>query len=249
MKKWRCTVCGYIHTGDEPPETCPVCGADRSKFVEVTDAPANNISESDPEPGKATTPANKLSESVPESGKPTAPAAPAAKAADPVLKDAGTAKKAKTDEISAPKTLYSTITDLMVKHHLHPIAVHVPNGVVPAVVLFVLLGMLFSSAGLFQAAYYNMIFVVLALPVVLYSGVNEWRKKYNSGKTSIFIAKFISAAVVTVCAVVITLWFLFHPELINDPSSMPPVLILLHLLLLLATGIAGHLGGKLVFKD
>ncbi|RJP46265.1 MAG: rubredoxin [Desulfobacteraceae bacterium] len=232
MKKWRCTVCGYIHTGDEPPEICPVCGADRSKFVEVTDAPANNLSGSAPEPGK-----------------PAAPAAPAAKAVDRVLKDAGTVKGTNTDEMPAPKTLYNTITDLMVKHHLHPIAVHVPNGVVPAVVLFVLLGMLFTSAGLFQAAYYNMIFVVLALPVVLYSGVNEWRKKYNSGKTSIFIAKFISAAVVAVCAVIIVLWFLFHPELIKDPSSMPPVLILLHLVLLLATGIAGFLGGKLVFKD
>jgi rubredoxin len=36
MKQWKCTVCGYIHKGDEPPETCPVCGADKSKFIEVT---------------------------------------------------------------------------------------------------------------------------------------------------------------------------------------------------------------------
>jgi len=33
MKRWQCTVCGYIHEGDEPPEFCPVCGADRSKFT------------------------------------------------------------------------------------------------------------------------------------------------------------------------------------------------------------------------
>ncbi len=33
MKKWKCTVCGYIHVGDEPPEICPVCKADKSKFV------------------------------------------------------------------------------------------------------------------------------------------------------------------------------------------------------------------------
>lgn len=26
MKKWRCTVCGYIHEGDTPPDVCPVCG-------------------------------------------------------------------------------------------------------------------------------------------------------------------------------------------------------------------------------
>ena len=35
MKKWECTVCGYIHEGDEPPDECPVCGADRSKFIEM----------------------------------------------------------------------------------------------------------------------------------------------------------------------------------------------------------------------
>jgi len=32
-KQWQCTVCGYIHEGPEPPEHCPVCGAERSKFV------------------------------------------------------------------------------------------------------------------------------------------------------------------------------------------------------------------------
>lgn len=35
MKKWKCTVCGYLHTGDEPPDICPVCGAPKEKFTEV----------------------------------------------------------------------------------------------------------------------------------------------------------------------------------------------------------------------
>jgi len=35
-KRWRCTVCGYIHTGENPPEICPICGADASKFELVT---------------------------------------------------------------------------------------------------------------------------------------------------------------------------------------------------------------------
>jgi len=30
---WRCTVCGYIHEGEEPPEKCPNCGAPKEKFV------------------------------------------------------------------------------------------------------------------------------------------------------------------------------------------------------------------------
>lgn len=37
MKKWRCTVCGYIHVGPEPPDECPVCHAPREAFVEVTE--------------------------------------------------------------------------------------------------------------------------------------------------------------------------------------------------------------------
>jgi rubrerythrin len=33
--KWECTVCGYIHEGDEPPEECPICGAPKDAFVKV----------------------------------------------------------------------------------------------------------------------------------------------------------------------------------------------------------------------
>lgn len=31
-KTWRCTVCGYLHKGDRPPDICPVCKVDASKF-------------------------------------------------------------------------------------------------------------------------------------------------------------------------------------------------------------------------
>ena len=34
MKKWVCSVCGYVHEGDTPPEKCPVCKVPGSKFVE-----------------------------------------------------------------------------------------------------------------------------------------------------------------------------------------------------------------------
>lgn len=37
MKKWRCTVCGYIHEGETPPDVCPVCGAGPEAFEEVFD--------------------------------------------------------------------------------------------------------------------------------------------------------------------------------------------------------------------
>lgn len=34
MKKFVCTVCGYVHVGDAPPEFCPQCKAPASKFIE-----------------------------------------------------------------------------------------------------------------------------------------------------------------------------------------------------------------------
>lgn len=35
---WVCKVCGYVHRGPAPPETCPVCGADASEFEERSEA-------------------------------------------------------------------------------------------------------------------------------------------------------------------------------------------------------------------
>lgn len=34
MKKFVCTVCGYVYEGEAAPEKCPVCGAPASKFKE-----------------------------------------------------------------------------------------------------------------------------------------------------------------------------------------------------------------------
>ncbi len=35
MKKFVCTICGYVHQGNEAPEKCPQCGAPASKFKEM----------------------------------------------------------------------------------------------------------------------------------------------------------------------------------------------------------------------
>lgn len=35
MKKFICTICGYVHEGEEPPKICPLCKADKSQFKEV----------------------------------------------------------------------------------------------------------------------------------------------------------------------------------------------------------------------
>lgn len=35
MKRWKCTVCGKIFEGAEPPVPCPVCKAGREAFIEL----------------------------------------------------------------------------------------------------------------------------------------------------------------------------------------------------------------------
>ncbi len=34
MKKFVCSICGYVHEGNEPPANCPQCKAPAAKFVE-----------------------------------------------------------------------------------------------------------------------------------------------------------------------------------------------------------------------
>ncbi len=41
MTKWVCTVCGYIHEGEQPPAQCPVCKQPAEKFKKVEEPPKN----------------------------------------------------------------------------------------------------------------------------------------------------------------------------------------------------------------
>jgi rubredoxin len=34
---WKCSVCGYLHEGDQPPEKCPKCGAPAEKFTSLSE--------------------------------------------------------------------------------------------------------------------------------------------------------------------------------------------------------------------
>ncbi len=35
MTVWKCSVCGYEHTGEEPPEKCPKCGVSKAVFFKL----------------------------------------------------------------------------------------------------------------------------------------------------------------------------------------------------------------------
>lgn len=202
MKTWKCTVCGYIHKGDEPPEKCPVCGADKEKFEEIDDQISQASKADSPESVKST-----------------------------IFKR------------------FETVYDLMVKHHIHPISVHVPNGIIPAAVVFIVLAYAFNCFTLSQAALYNLVFVALALPMVLFSGYNEWQKKYGGNLSGLFIIKILCAVLVTVTVIALSIWLYVDPEVATLSSPHKWIFLFVNFIMLGAATVAGFIGGKLVFKD
>ena len=41
MKKWKCSVCDYVHEGDNPPGECPHCESVAEVFSEQSDKKEN----------------------------------------------------------------------------------------------------------------------------------------------------------------------------------------------------------------
>lgn len=207
-QRWQCTICGYIHTGFEPPDVCPVCGADRSKFILLEEAAAPDDDTADP---------------------------------SPVADD-----KPLPDESPGVSFLerYRHWIDIAIDNHAHPIAVHIPNGVVPITVAMVVLAALFDWPAIGEASIYNMGFIVLSMPVVLFTGYLHWQYKFGGHMTDLFKWKIICGGIVFGLAIILFLWGLFSPESARAPGFF---FLALHFVMLGVAGVAGWIGGKLVF--
>ncbi len=228
MKKWKCTVCGYIHTGDEPPEKCPVCGAPKSRFIDLSEpeAPA-------PEPAPSVS-----TETEPEAKSPQTPEpATAAKPAEP--------------EPIAPfsDSRYRRLFDLMTQYHGHPISVHIPNGLLPVAIMFIFLSALFSIKGMAVAATYNLGVVALSMPLVLFFGWVDWQNRFNGAVTNVFMVKIACGIVVTVTAWFLFIWLLVNPAVISTPQPSRVAFFMINFAMLGAASTAGWYGGKLVFRN
>lgn len=222
MKVWQCKVCKYIHRGDTPPEKCPICGVDASKFVEIDEA--------------------SIPEKMPKRKKPE-------RKKNGAKFDSGSSK---IDEGPAPipavdKTGFEKISFLLVKHHAHPILVHTPNGILPIAAILWLAAWIFDYDLLSRVAFINLIFVILAFPLVIFTGILEWKKKFNGALTMIFKLKILAAALTTVSCVICFVWYLIDPKVLLSPKAW--IFLCINILMLIAAGIAGHIGGKLVYKD
>jgi uncharacterized membrane protein len=139
------------------------------------------------------------------------------------------------------------LANFVLHNHIHPILVHTPNGLIPVIVFFMLLGIYFHFQGFEQAAYYNLVIVLLAMPAVMVTGYLEWQRRYNGAKTVLFLTKISCSLVVFATILILAGWRFINPEVTAPASPTRWVYLSISLIMLVATGIAGHLGGKLVF--
>ena len=258
-EKWQCNVCGHVHTGSEPPEKCPVCDAPATMFVVLTEGPKETgeavivqgrrwrctvcgyIHNGDEPPEKCPVCAAPKGMFVEIDSEGKALSEPTALVTEPVISEAGAlASKQSPSAIDR-------IATLVLKLHLHPITVHFPNGVLPVVVVFLGLAAFLNITVLETAAYYNLIFVLLMLPVVLLTGFFEWQKRYKGIKTAIFITKILCGLIVLATTNVLVFWRLLDPAVLAAESPSRLMYLGVAVIMLGAAGIAGHLGGKLVF--
>jgi len=228
VTKWKCTVCGYIHEGAEPPEECPVCGADKSAFVPLDD-------EEEKEEKKAETPPPQ-DDAIDNDYKEAVQSKPSGKS------------PAETHKEDSGKEAFERVGKVLTKLHGHPIAVHIPNGLLPVAVLFTLLAVIFGSSAFAVAARYNIGFVALAMPIVIATGYIDWQNRFNGKMTSVFRIKIICAAIVTTLSVILAIWWIVNPDIYNSGLAVNGFFLLLNVVNLVAAAVAGWYGGKLVFR-
>lgn len=223
MKKWKCTVCGYVHTGDEPPAQCPVCGADKSKFMLLEEE-----TEAKPE-----IPEDSINEQQSSSDD-----------------QAEGSQKEKTEKKFIGKAIidkYPEITQKMTQLHAHPVSVHIPNGVLPLSVIFTFIAAMFDSSAFATAAGINMLFIFLSMPFVLFSGYVDWINRYGGNMTKVFQIKMMCGAAVFLLTCILSVWWMMEPNILLQESGASSIFIFFHLLALVPAVTAGFYGGKLVF--
>jgi len=252
MKQWKCKICGYIHKGDTAPDKCPVCGASKDHFDEIVEEASSKQDEiqwqctvckyihKGPQPP----------DTCPVCGADQSKFVKLEETKATTQDTTAQNQTSQSEDTDTPMTkIYQLISENVIAHHLHPISVHIPNGVIPVAVIFVLLAFLLGTGNVGLAAFYNTVFVALAMPVVLFTGFVEWTQRYGGTYTNLFITKLACGGVVFAMSIILSIWGFFDQSVTQPNGEICWLYLIFYFIMLGAAGIAGHLGGKLVFKE
>lgn len=221
QKQWKCLVCGYVHTGPEPPDVCPVCGADKTRFVLVG------------------------AEDLPTTVLATKPEPAHEKTTDDV-----TRIHSRQTVTSIGHSMFQLLArvEFITRLHGHPITVHIPNGVLPLSFIFTLIAIAFKNEAFAIAAAYNIAFVSLSMPIVVITGFIDWYNRFNARWATIFTIKFSCGVLVGTLSLLLSLMWFTQPTIYQQFSARLILFLALNVINLITAAVAGYYGGKLVFN-
>lgn len=132
--------------------------------------------------------------------------------------------------------------------HLHPLLTHLPNGAMPAGLLFLYLALAIGNAYLERAAFYLLVLVTVAIPAAAVTGFRDWKRRYGGRKVPIFYRKMGLAAGLFVLAFAAAVLRSLVPDLFVRGGAGWWAYVVLVTALFPFLALLGHWGGKLVFQ-
>ncbi len=270
MKRWRCPVCDYVHEGDAPPETCPVCTAPGELF---TEEPAGAVDDEPAETGgdePAVVKDREPADPAPEDGSPASPprrwrctvcgyvhegeappdscpvcAQPWHRFA-PLVEGAGGGSvsaetgDAVTDDAVTDDTPAGGLGGLIASLHAHPVTSHIPNGGLPLSLMAWIAYLVLDHEALGLTSIYLLLAAALVIPVTFASGWSDAVTRYGSSTGGVFPQKKVLGVVLSVTTLAAAVWLVLG-GLGTPPAGAVPVTIYT-VLLVAANGLAVRLG-------
>ena len=90
---------------------------------------------------------------------------------------------------------------------------------------------------------------LLGLALIAWLARSIGLESIRGALTPIFKLKIGASIVATVSLVILLIWRAVQPAVLNTPSSARWIFLILAVIMLGAVGLAGHMGGKLVFGN
>ncbi|MBW2459008.1 MAG: hypothetical protein JRI68_31200 [Deltaproteobacteria bacterium] len=244
-RQWRCTVCNYVHTGDSPPDPCPVCKQPWTKFVP-------HVEGEEPAPPKKKPAAEDKSKAVTvkadrwrctvcnyvHSGSEPPDVCPVC----------GAGRDAFVPETKAPDHHHQGIGGLIEKLHLHPVMAHFPNGSLPLALVAWVAYLALGDDTFERTSFYLMMVSSAAAPFTFFTGWSDASHRFGTTTTGVFPEKKKLSSILMVVVLAMVVWRL-SVGWSQAPASTTDIAIY-SAFLAVAGGLVtrlGMLGGKLVF--
>lgn len=136
---------------------------------------------------------------------------------------------------------------ILISLHLHPISAHLPNGLLPVILLFLLIYFITDNMAFEKTIFYLNTVVALTTPFTFAAGILDWHLRYDRVIARIFTEKIILSLILLTITLPVMLMRILYPDILISLSKLTWVYVCGILLQTCLVIRLGYLGGKLVF--